>query len=90
VAGQRGLKVLLEHRKKVAEKIRIWGGGQANRDATPINCLRDNGLVWLSPNALSPQSPLTGDSASQQAKPSLAMSTCVARYGAVIQTVSGF
>jgi predicted Rossmann fold flavoprotein len=46
VAGQRGLKVLLlDHSEKVAEKIRISGGGRANftnRDATPANFLSDN------------------------------------------------
>ena len=46
VAGQRGLKVLLlDHSEKVAEKIRISGGGRCNftnRDATPANFLSDN------------------------------------------------
>ncbi|MFZ4285241.1 NAD(P)/FAD-dependent oxidoreductase [Variovorax sp. HJSM1_2] len=46
VAGQRGLKVLvIDHSEKVAEKIRISGGGRANftnRDATPANFLSDN------------------------------------------------
>ncbi len=45
-AGQRGLKVLLlDHGEKVAEKIRISGGGRCNftnRDATPANFLSDN------------------------------------------------
>ncbi|MES2401054.1 MAG: NAD(P)/FAD-dependent oxidoreductase [Pseudomonadota bacterium] len=45
-AGQRGLKVLLlDHSEKVAEKIRISGGGRCNftnRDATPANFLSDN------------------------------------------------
>ena len=46
VAGQRGLKVLLlDHSEKVAEKIRISGGGRCNftnRDATPAQFLGDN------------------------------------------------
>ena len=46
VAGQRGLKVLLlDHSEKVAEKIRISGGGRCNftnRDVTPANFLSDN------------------------------------------------
>ena len=46
VAGQRGLKVLLlDHSEKVAEKIRISGGGRCNftnRDATPANFLSEN------------------------------------------------
>ena len=46
VAGQRGLKVLLvDHSDKVAEKIRISGGGRCNftnRDAAPANFLGDN------------------------------------------------
>ncbi len=46
VAGQLGLKVLLiDHSAKVAEKIRISGGGRANftnRDVTPANFLSDN------------------------------------------------
>ena len=46
LAGQRGLKVLLvDHSDKVAEKIRISGGGRCNftnRDATPANFLSDN------------------------------------------------
>ncbi|MDB5965228.1 MAG: hypothetical protein JWQ72_1728 [Polaromonas sp.] len=46
VAGQRGLKVLLlDHSDKVAEKIRISGGGRCNftnRDTTPANFLGDN------------------------------------------------
>ena len=46
VAGQRGLKVLLlDHAPKVAEKIRISGGGRANftnRDVTPANFISDN------------------------------------------------
>lgn len=45
-AGQRGLKVLLvDHSEKVAEKIRISGGGRCNftnRDATPAQFLSDN------------------------------------------------
>jgi predicted Rossmann fold flavoprotein len=45
-AGQRGLKVLLiDHSDKVAEKIRISGGGRCNftnRDAQPANFLSDN------------------------------------------------
>jgi predicted Rossmann fold flavoprotein len=45
-AGQRGLKVLLiDHAPKLAEKIRISGGGRCNftnRDATPANYLSDN------------------------------------------------
>lgn len=45
-AGQRGLKVLLlDHSEKVAEKIRISGGGRCNftnRDATPANFLSEN------------------------------------------------
>ncbi|HEX5372006.1 MAG TPA: NAD(P)/FAD-dependent oxidoreductase [Aquabacterium sp.] len=45
-AGQRGLRVLLiDHAAKVAEKIRISGGGRSNftnRDATPANYLGDN------------------------------------------------
>ena len=46
VAGQRGLKVLLlDHSEKVAEKIRISGGGRCNftnREAAPANFLSDN------------------------------------------------
>ncbi|MFZ2989313.1 aminoacetone oxidase family FAD-binding enzyme, partial [Ideonella sp.] len=45
-AGQRGLKVLLiDHAAKLAEKIRISGGGRCNftnRDATPANYLSEN------------------------------------------------
>ena len=45
-AGQRGLKVLLvDHSDKVAEKIRISGGGRCNftnRDATPAQFLSEN------------------------------------------------
>ena len=45
-AGQRGLKVLLiDHAEKVAEKIRISGGGRCNftnRDTTPAQFLSDN------------------------------------------------
>jgi len=46
VAGQRGARVLLlDHSAKVAEKIRISGGGRCNftnRDAGPANFLSDN------------------------------------------------
>ncbi|HYW57579.1 MAG TPA: NAD(P)/FAD-dependent oxidoreductase [Polaromonas sp.] len=46
LAGQRGLKVLLlDHSEKVAEKLRISGGGRCNftnRDATPAQFLGDN------------------------------------------------
>ena len=46
VAGQLGLKVLvLDHADKVAEKIRISGGGRCNftnRETTPANFLSDN------------------------------------------------
>ena len=46
VAGQLGLKVLvLDHSDKVAEKIRISGGGRANftnKDVSPANFLSDN------------------------------------------------
>ncbi|UZG45766.1 NAD(P)/FAD-dependent oxidoreductase [Caldimonas thermodepolymerans] len=46
LAGQLGLKVLvLDHAKKVAEKIRISGGGRCNftnRDAGPANFLSRN------------------------------------------------
>ena len=46
IAGQRGLKVLLiDHTEKVAEKIRISGGGRCNftnRDAGPANFLSAN------------------------------------------------
>ena len=45
-AGQQGLKVLLlDHSDKVAEKIRISGGGRCNftnRDTTPANFLSEN------------------------------------------------
>ena len=45
-AGQRGLKVLLvDHAPKLAEKIRISGGGRSNftnRDASPAQYLSDN------------------------------------------------
>ena len=45
-AGQRGLKVLvIDHAEKVAEKIRISGGGRCNftnLDTTPANFLSDN------------------------------------------------
>ena len=46
IAGQRGLKVLLlDHSPKVAEKIRISGGGRCNftnRDTTPARFLSAN------------------------------------------------
>ena len=46
IAGQRGLKVLLvDHSEKVAEKIRISGGGRCNftnRDVTPANFASEN------------------------------------------------
>ena len=46
IAGQRGLTVLLlDHATKLAEKIRISGGGRCNftnRDAGPANFLSDN------------------------------------------------
>ena len=46
IAGQRGLSVLvLDHSEKVAEKIRISGGGRCNftnREVTPANFLSDN------------------------------------------------
>ena len=46
IAGQRGLKVLLlDHAEKLAEKIRISGGGRCNftnRDAGPANFLSGN------------------------------------------------
>jgi predicted Rossmann fold flavoprotein len=46
IAGQRGLSVLLvDHADKVAEKIRISGGGRCNftnRDTTPANFLSAN------------------------------------------------
>jgi len=46
IAGQRGLKVvLIDHAEKVAEKIRISGGGRCNftnRDTTPENFLSAN------------------------------------------------
>ena len=46
VAGQRGLRVLLlDHSDKVAEKIRISGGGRCNftnQATTPANFLGDN------------------------------------------------
>ncbi|WP_077034086.1 NAD(P)/FAD-dependent oxidoreductase [Pelomonas sp. KK5] len=46
IAGQLGQKVLLiDHAEKVAEKIRISGGGRCNftnRDATPANFLSEN------------------------------------------------
>ncbi|MDO9002750.1 MAG: NAD(P)/FAD-dependent oxidoreductase [Aquabacterium sp.] len=46
IAGQRGLKVLvIDHAEKVAEKIRISGGGRCNftnRDVTPANFLSEN------------------------------------------------
>nr|WP_316639281.1 NAD(P)/FAD-dependent oxidoreductase [uncultured Roseateles sp.] len=46
IAGQRGLRVLLiDHADKLAEKIRISGGGRANftnRDAGPANFLSEN------------------------------------------------
>ena len=46
VAGQLGLKVLvIDHSNKVAEKIRISGGGRCNftnRDTSPVNFLSDN------------------------------------------------
>ena len=46
IAGQRGLKVLvIDHSDKVAEKIRISGGGRCNftnRDVSPANFLSDN------------------------------------------------
>src|SRR5947207_5781796 len=46
IAGQRGLKVLLiDHAPKIAEKIRISGGGRCNftnRDAGPGNFLSAN------------------------------------------------
>jgi predicted Rossmann fold flavoprotein len=46
IAGQRGLKVLvIDHSEKVAEKIRISGGGRCNftnREVSPANFLSDN------------------------------------------------
>ena len=46
IAGQRGLKVLLvDHADKIAEKIRISGGGRCNftnRDTAPANFLSAN------------------------------------------------
>ena len=46
IAGQRGLSVLvIDHSEKVAEKIRISGGGRCNftnREVTPANFLSDN------------------------------------------------
>ena len=46
VAGQRGRKVLLlDHSEKIAEKIRISGGGRCNftnRDTTPAHYLSEN------------------------------------------------
>jgi predicted flavoprotein YhiN len=46
VAGQAGLKVLIiDHSEKVAEKIRISGGGRANftnKDVSPANFLSEN------------------------------------------------
>ena len=46
VAGQLGLKVLMvDHSEKVADKIRISGGGRCNftnRDTTPANFISDN------------------------------------------------
>ena len=46
IAGQRGLRVLLlDHAERVAEKIRISGGGRCNftnRDAGPANFLSEN------------------------------------------------
>ena len=46
IAGQRGLRVLLiDHAEKVAEKIRISGGGRCNftnRDTTPANFISTN------------------------------------------------
>ncbi len=46
IAGQRSLKVLLiDHAEKLAEKIRISGGGRCNftnRDTSPANFLSDN------------------------------------------------
>jgi predicted Rossmann fold flavoprotein len=46
IAGQRGLRVLLiDHAEKVAEKIRISGGGRCNftnRDVGPANFLSEN------------------------------------------------
>lgn len=46
VAGQRGLRVLLiDHSEKIAEKIRISGGGRANftnLNVSPANFLSDN------------------------------------------------
>ena len=46
IAGQRGLKVLvIDQSDKVAEKIRISGGGRCNftnRDVSPTNFLSDN------------------------------------------------
>ncbi|HET8870857.1 MAG TPA: FAD-dependent oxidoreductase, partial [Aquabacterium sp.] len=46
IAGQRGLRVLIiDHSPKLAEKIRISGGGRCNftnREVTPSNFLSDN------------------------------------------------
>jgi len=46
IAGQRGLRVLLlDHAERVAEKIRISGGGRCNftnREASPAQFLSDN------------------------------------------------
>ena len=52
VAGQRGLRVLLvDHSDKVAEKIRISGGGRCNftnRSVTPAQFLSDNPRFCIS------------------------------------------
>jgi predicted Rossmann fold flavoprotein len=46
IAGQRGLRVLvIDHSEKIAEKIRISGGGRCNftnRDVVPANFLGEN------------------------------------------------
>jgi predicted Rossmann fold flavoprotein len=64
VAGQRGLKVLLiDHAEKVAEKIRISGGGRCNftnRDVGPQNFLSDNPNFCRSALARYPSSAFIG------------------------------
>ena len=73
VAGQLGLKVLvLDHSEKVAEKIRISGGGRANFtnvDVTAANFLSDN--PRFAKSALSRFTPAT-DRKFNRMRPSMA------------------
>lgn len=73
IAGQRGLRVLLlDHSDKIAEKIRISGGGRANftnMDVTAANFLSDN--PRFAKSALSRFTPAT-DRKFNRMRPSMA------------------